>query len=91
MEWDYNGRPWTGEFTMPEDGFDFIASMTKAMTEAKEAIQPILMGRHLIDMGVKPGPKMGHILRLVQAAQVEGIVMDFEQAQAYARTLIQQG
>lgn len=88
MEADYNGRPWTGEFTMPEDGFDFIASMTKAMTEAKEAIQPILMGRHLIEMGVKPGPKMGHILRLVQAAQVEGIVTDFEQAQAYARTLI---
>ena len=84
MEADHSGRPWTGEFTMPEDGVAFIASMT----EAKEAIQPILMGRHLIDMGVKPGPAMGHILRMVQTAQVEGIVTDFQQAQAYARTLI---
>ena len=84
MEADHSGRPWTGEFVMPEDGVAFIASMT----EAKEAIQPILMGRHLIDMGVKPGPAMGHILRMVQTAQVEGMVTDFQQAQAYARTLI---
>lgn len=85
MEADHSGRPWTGEFMMPQDGIDFIAGMTKA----KEAIQPILMGRHLIEMGVKPGPQMGHILRMVQAAQVEGTVTDFEQAQAYARSIMQ--
>jgi tRNA nucleotidyltransferase (CCA-adding enzyme) len=36
------------------------------------APQPILMGRHLIELGLKPGPAMGTILEAAFEAQLEG-------------------
>lgn len=84
MEADYSGRPWVGEFVTPEDAVAFVA----AMEEAQSAIAPLLMGRHLIDIGVKPGPVMGRILRAVSAAQIDGEVASFDDALALAHHLI---
>ncbi|MBK8188944.1 MAG: HD domain-containing protein [Vampirovibrionales bacterium] len=83
MEADHSGRPWTGEFIMPADGAAFVAEMDAAMT----AVQPILMGRHLIAVGMRPGPAMGRVLRMVHEAQVEGEVASFDQALAMAMRL----
>jgi len=49
---------------------------------------PLLMGRHLIEMGVKPGPQMGEITRAVYEMQLDGRVASLEEAkQAAARIL----
>ncbi len=37
-----------------------------------EPVKPIVMGRHLIAMGHKPGPKFGKVLAQVFEAQIEG-------------------
>jgi len=34
--------------------------------------QPILLGRHLIELGIEPGPEMGAILRAAFEAQLDG-------------------
>ena len=50
---------------------------------------PILMGRHLIEMGVRPGPRMGEILGAVYEQQLDGTVTRLDQAKDAARALIE--
>jgi tRNA nucleotidyltransferase (CCA-adding enzyme) len=47
----------------------------------------ILLGRHLLEMGVEPGPRMGEILRAVYELQLDGTVASLEDAQREARRL----
>jgi tRNA nucleotidyltransferase (CCA-adding enzyme) len=44
------------------------------------AAKPILMGRHLIDLGMKPGPEFGAILHEAYDAQLEGKFFELNQA-----------
>ena len=41
---------------------------------------PILMGRHLIEMGFRPGPEFGTVLRNVYEQQLDGVVTTLEDA-----------
>ena len=50
---------------------------------------PFLMGRHLLEMGLRPGPQIGRIVQAVYAAQLSGEVTDFEAARALAQRMIQ--
>jgi tRNA nucleotidyltransferase (CCA-adding enzyme) len=47
----------------------------------------LLMGRHLIALGVAPGREMGRILQSVYEMQLDGRVRDLAEAQAAARQL----
>jgi tRNA nucleotidyltransferase (CCA-adding enzyme) len=38
----------------------------------KEAPKPVLLGRHLLDRGMTPGPEMGKILKSAFEAQING-------------------
>ncbi len=49
---------------------------------------PLLLGRHLIALGVAPGPRMGEILRAVYERQLDGQVTTLEEAQAAGRSLL---
>jgi tRNA nucleotidyltransferase (CCA-adding enzyme) len=50
---------------------------------------PILLGRHLIELGMRPGPAMGEILKTVYEQQLDGKVRDLAGAIEAARTLMQ--
>jgi tRNA nucleotidyltransferase (CCA-adding enzyme) len=47
-----------------------------------------LKGRHLLEMGVEPGPQIGAITRAVYEMQLDGRVQSVEQAKAAARNLL---
>ena len=49
---------------------------------------PLLMGRHLLSMGLKPSPRMGEITRAVYEMQLDGRVRNLEEAEAAARQLL---
>jgi tRNA nucleotidyltransferase (CCA-adding enzyme) len=49
---------------------------------------PILMGRHLLALGLKPGPRVGEILKAVYEQQMDGAVTNLDQAIAAARQLL---
>lgn len=49
---------------------------------------PILLGRHLLELGVAPGPEMGEITRAVYEMQLDGRVRSLDDAIAEARKLI---
>jgi tRNA nucleotidyltransferase (CCA-adding enzyme) len=50
---------------------------------------PILLGRHLLDLGLKPGPRVGEILKAVYEQQLDGRVTDLDSAIAIANTLLE--
>lgn len=49
---------------------------------------PLVMGRHLLALGVLPGPAMGEILKAVYEKQLDGEVASVEEGVAMARELI---
>lgn len=50
--------------------------------------EPLLLGRHLLELGVEPGPQMGEITRAVYEMQLDGRVRDLDEAIAAARLLL---
>jgi tRNA nucleotidyltransferase (CCA-adding enzyme) len=49
---------------------------------------PILLGRHLLELGMKPGPRMGDVLKTIYEQQLDGKVTSLEEAIAAARELL---
>jgi tRNA nucleotidyltransferase (CCA-adding enzyme) len=49
--------------------------------------EPLVKGRHLLEIGVVPGPALGEVLRQVYERQLDGSVAGFEAAFALARDL----
>ena len=52
---------------------------------------PILLGRHLLEMGLEPGPRLGEITRAVYEMQLDGRVRTLEEAQQAAHQIISRG
>jgi len=52
---------------------------------------PLLLGRHLLDLGIEPGPRMGEITRAVYEMQLDGRVRNLDEAIAEARNIINRG
>jgi len=48
---------------------------------------PLVKGRHLLELGVRPGPAMGEVLRQVYERQLDGTVTDVDTALALAREI----
>ena len=49
---------------------------------------PILLGRHLLDLGLKPGPRVGEILKAVYDLQMDGAVTTLDEALDAAKRLL---
>ncbi|PYS99549.1 MAG: polynucleotide adenylyltransferase [Acidobacteria bacterium] len=50
--------------------------------------EPILMGRHLLELGLEPGPEFKKILDAVYELQLDGQVTNLQEADAAARKII---
>jgi tRNA nucleotidyltransferase (CCA-adding enzyme) len=49
---------------------------------------PILLGRHLLALGLEPGPRVGEILKAVYEQQLDGAVTTLDEALAAAKSLL---
>jgi tRNA nucleotidyltransferase (CCA-adding enzyme) len=78
---DCTGR--TGHFDC--SGIEWFFQHAKSLGVEHKPPAPILLGRHLIELGVTPGPRMGEILKAVYEAQLDGIVVTLDDAKAAAR------
>jgi len=65
----------------------FIGKVRELAIE-KKAPDPILMGRHLIEMGLDPSPRFKQILDAVYELQLDGNVRSLDSAKEEARRLI---
>ncbi len=83
-EADCNGRHGTFDCSFGQWFLDRVAAL--GVEHAPPA--PLLLGRHLLALGVAPGPGMGEILRAVYEQQLDGMVTTLDEAQAAAQTLL---
>jgi tRNA nucleotidyltransferase (CCA-adding enzyme) len=65
----------------------FIERVRELNLETK-APEPILLGRYLIDLGLKPSKQMGDILKAVYELQLDGKVTNLDEAIAEAKKII---
>jgi len=49
---------------------------------------PILLGRHVLEMGLEPGPRVGEITKAVYDLQLDGCVSNLDEAKETAKNLI---
>jgi tRNA nucleotidyltransferase (CCA-adding enzyme) len=64
---------------------DWFARRARALGVEHRAPDPLLMGRHLLALGVAPGPPMGRVLHEVYERQLDGSVTTLDEAIAAAR------
>jgi len=50
--------------------------------------QPLLLGRHLLELGLKPGPRVGEILKIVYEQQLDNQVRTLGEAIEAAKRLL---
>jgi tRNA nucleotidyltransferase (CCA-adding enzyme) len=67
---------------------DWFIERARALGVEHQPPKPLLMGRHLIELGVTPGPAMGEILRQVYERQLDGEIATVEEGIEAARQLI---
>ena len=67
---------------------DWFLERARALGVQHRPPEPILLGRHLLALGLKPGPRVGEILKAVYEQQMDGKVTNLEDAVAAATRLL---
>ncbi len=84
---DRMGRPPLPAGTVFPEG-EWLLQKAETMKIAQSAPTPIVLGRHLIDLGLSPGPAFKGILDQCFEAQLDGQFHDLESGIAFAQSLI---
>ncbi len=67
---------------------DWFIRRAKELDVDHQPPAPILLGRHLIEMGLQPGPRMGEITRAVYDMQLDGRVQTLEDARSMVKKML---
>ncbi len=76
----------TGHFDC--SAMDWFLERARSLGVEHAPPAPLLLGRHLLELGLRPGPRIGRILKQVYERQLEGDVTTTGSAIEAARTLI---
>jgi tRNA nucleotidyltransferase (CCA-adding enzyme) len=82
---DCQGR--TGTFDC--SAMDWFVGRARALGVEHQAPDPILLGRHVLELGLTPGPPVGRVLKAVYERQLDGSVTTLDEAIAAARELLE--
>lgn len=66
---------------------EWFIERVRSLDIEKKAPDPILMGRHLIELGMSPGPEFKRILDAVYELQLDGKITDLDEAIAATKSL----
>lgn len=84
-EADCCGRP--GDFDC--SAMAWFLERARSLGVQHEPPKPTLLGRHLLALGLKPGPRLGAILREVYEMQLDGKVSNLEEGLEAAREIME--
>ena len=73
----------TGDFDC--SAMDWFLERARALGVEHQPPAPLLLGRHLLDLGLTPGPRVGEILKQVYEHQLDGKVTTVDEAIAEAK------
>ncbi len=62
-----------------------ILDVAESLNIQRQRLEPLLLGRHLLELGFSPGPIMGEILQVVFEQQLNGEVQSLEEAKEWVR------
>jgi len=79
----------TGDFST--EAQEWFIGRVRDLSVQSRPPAPILMGRHLLEMGLPPGPAIGRITRAIYELQLDGRIRDLEEARCEARRLLNEG
>jgi len=68
--------------------YNWLLERAKALAVKDAAPKPIVLGRHLIDMGAEPGPRFRTILDQCYQAQIDGDFDNLGEGKAFAKDLL---
>lgn len=68
-----------------QEALSWLAERAEALEVKSSVPTPILQGRHLVAMGLRPSPAFGKILSAAYEAQLDGRIDDLDSAIAFAR------
>ena len=80
VEADHSGRPPlpAGNPAAP------VVALAEQLSVEQGTPKPLLMGRHLLERGMSPGPEMGRLLKAAYEAQIAGEFETVEEALSWA-------
>ena len=81
---DCTGR--AGEFDC--SAMAWFLERARALGVEHEAPKPLLLGRHLLALGLEPGPRVGVVLRQVYDRQLDGEITTTDEGLAAARKIL---
>src|SRR6267378_2786418 len=67
---------------------EWFIQRAKELEVEQQPPAPILLGRHLLDMGLPPGPTVGEITKAVYEMQLDGRVRDLDDAREVAKKML---
>ena len=76
----------TGDFDC--SAMDWFLSRARALGVEHRPPAPLLMGRHLLALGLSPGPRVGEIIQAVYERQLDGEVRSVEDAIDAAKRIL---
>ncbi|HVG53455.1 MAG TPA: HD domain-containing protein [Vicinamibacterales bacterium] len=76
----------TGDFDC--SAMDWFIERARALGVEHQPPPPLLLGRHLLALGLEPGPRVGEILKQVYERQLDGEVKTVEEAIDAAKPLL---
>lgn len=77
-----------GPGTNTSEAADWLLSRAEELAVADAAPRPLVLGRHLIEMGLQPGPEFGQLLEKCYEDQLEGEFSTVEEGVARMRKLL---
>ncbi len=66
----------------------WFVERARALGVEHEPPEPLLLGRHLLALGMKPGPEIGRILKQVYERQLDGDISTIDQAIRAAKEIV---
>jgi len=69
------------------DAMDWFLDRARSLGVERRPPAPILLGRHLLELGLQPGPHVGEVLKAVYEQQLDGTVTTLDEAIAAAKSI----
>src|SRR5688572_7127541 len=70
------------------DAQEWFIERVRKLEVAQQPPAPILLGRHVLEMGLAPGPKVGEITKAVYELQLDGKVLTLDDARNAAKAML---
>lgn len=77
--------------TFKPEAEEWFLDRVRDLSIEQRAPAPLLMGRHVLALGVQPGPQVGEITRRVYELQLDGQVTTLDEAIAAAKGILESG